>query len=270
MRLNRLLVCLAIATAFSPCAMARSFDGSSQADAGLSAAQILRDHPTSTTGVYWIDLDGAGGAAPMQIFADMTVAGGGWMLVRHATNTGGWIDVTDNLGGTASLNVGFSNQPLAPVDWTIPFGTVAGSFLFKTGDDSSWGVLSSESVYQFTPGDTFAPNATVLASFNTPIAAGGMTNVLNRNGTGTGGPEDPWIGFAGSHIDNIGQMMYGENAFGGAHASFKNAHGGVNVFVRELQVPSLPVPEPGSAWLLLAGAAALALWAGRRQTGQPG
>jgi hypothetical protein len=82
--------------------------------------------------------------------------------------------------------------------------------------------------------------------------------VLNRNGTGTGGAEDPWIGFAGSHIANIGQMMYGENGFGGAHAGYKNAHGGVNVFVRELDVPALPVPEPGSSLLLLAGVAVVA------------
>jgi hypothetical protein len=258
MSLRRTLTCLALSAAFSPWALASSYDGSSPADAGLSAAQILRDHPASPTGVYWIDADGAGGAAPLQLYADMTTDGGGWMLVRHATNSGGWIAVTDNLGGTASLNVGFNTQPLAAVDWTIPFGTVAGSFLFKTGDDSTWGVLASASVYQFTPGDTFAPNSTVLASFNTPIAAGGLTNVLNRNGTGTGGAEDPWIGFAGSHIANIGQMMYGENGFGGAHAGYKNAHGGVNVFVRELDVPALPVPEPGSSLLLLAGVAVVA------------
>lgn len=257
MSFQRTLSCLALAAGFSPLAQAGAYDGSSPADAGLSAAQILRDHPASVTGVYWIDADGAGGAAPQQLYADMSTAGGGWMLVRHATNSGGWIAVTDNLGGTATLNAGFNTQPLAAVDWTIPFGTVTGSFLFKTGDNSTWGVLSSASVYQFTPGDTFAPNSTVLASFNTPIAAGGLTNVLNRNGTGTGGAEDPWIGFAGSHIANIGQMLYGENGFGGAHAAYKNAHGGVNVFVRELDVPALPVPEPGSALLLLAGVAAL-------------
>ena len=253
MSTQRTLSLFVLAAVFSPLALASAYDGSNAANAGLSAAQILRDHPASVTGVYWVDADGAGGAAPQQLYADMSTAGGGWMLVRHATNIGGWIAVTDNLTGTASLNVGFNTQPLAAVDWTIPFGTVVGSFLFKTGNNSTWGVLSSASVYQFTAGDNFAPNSTVLASFNTPVAAGGLTNVLNRNGTGTGGPEDPWIGFAGSHLANIGQMMYGENGFGGAHAAYKNANGGVNVFVRELNVPALPVPEPASAWLLLGG-----------------
>lgn len=263
MSTQRTLSFLVLAAAFSPLALASTYDGSSAANAGLSAAQILRDNPASVTGVYWIDADGAGGAAPRQLYADMSTAGGGWMLVRHATNTGGWIAVNDSLTGTASLNVGFSTQPLAAVDWTIPFGTVAGSFLFMTGNERAWGVLSSASVYQFTPGDNFAPNSTVLASFNTPVAAGGLTNVLNRNGVA----EDPWIGFAGTHWDNIGQMMYGESGFGGAHAAYKNANGGVNVFVRELNVPALPVPEPASAWLLLGGVGLLAARLRRRAAG---
>ena len=98
--------------------------------------------------------------------------------------------------------------------------------------------------------------------------AGGLTNVLNRNdtgtGTGIGSFEDPWVGFDGGHIANIGRMMDGENGFGGGHASFKNAHQGVNVFVREFNVPAALVPEPGSWALLLAGGAALGGLARRR------
>ncbi len=248
------------AFSFAACAaQAVPYDGSSQSNAGLSAFQILRDFPASPTGVYWIDSDGPGGAAaPRQLYANMTIAGGGWMLVRHTANVGGWIEAVDNLAGTAMLNAQLATQPGAALNWTVPFSNATGSFLFMTGDNSTWGVLSSQSVYQFTPGDTFAPNSAVLASSNTAVAAGGLTNVLNRNGTGTGGDEDPWIGFAGSHLANIGQMLYGENSFGGAHAAYKNAHGGANVFVRELVAPPLPVPEPGAALLMLAGAVLLA------------
>lgn len=94
-------------------AWAGTYDGSSAANAGLSAAQIKRDFTASADGVYWVDADadGAGGAAAMQIYADMSTSGGGWMLVRHATNSGGWINVTDSLVGTASLSVSASTNP---------------------------------------------------------------------------------------------------------------------------------------------------------------
>ena len=130
--------------------------------------------------------------------------------------------------------------------------------MFLTGDGSAWGVLARSDVTQHVPGDNFLPNATVKASFGVAVAASGLTNMLNRNGTGTGtgGAEDLWVDFEGGHIANIGRMMYCENGFGGAHASFKRAHQGVNVFVREFNVPTAPVPEPGNWALLLAGGAA--------------
>lgn len=102
---------LAAALACGAPAWAGTYDGSSAANAGLSAAQIKRDFTASADGVYWVDGDGAGGAAAMQIYADMSTSGGGWMLVRHATNSGGWINVTDSLVGTASLNVSASTNP---------------------------------------------------------------------------------------------------------------------------------------------------------------
>jgi len=59
-------------------------DGSSSDKAGESAAQILADYPSSTDGVYWIDLPTVG---PTQIYCIMNSSydGGGWMLAMKAT-----------------------------------------------------------------------------------------------------------------------------------------------------------------------------------------
>lgn len=61
-------------------------DGSSSANAALSAAQLKIDYPSKTDGVYWIDLPTAG---PTQLYCIMDSAynGGGWMLAMKATTT---------------------------------------------------------------------------------------------------------------------------------------------------------------------------------------
>lgn len=258
---------LAAALLVQPVAAA-PYDGLTAGTAGRSAAQILQSYPGSPTGTYWIDTDGAGANAPFQVYADMVTAGGGWMLMRHIAGTGGWIPVNDNLAGTASLNPTLLD-PLSASNWTVPFatrGVTMERMLFATGDLVSWGVLAVSSVMGINS-DLSALNAQVLNSQGVGVAAGGFTNVLNRSAA----LEDPWIGFEGTHMANISRMMYGENGFPavGAHEVYKNAHQGVNVYVREAVAftVELPVATPEPASLALFGLGVLGLAAARRRSG---
>jgi MYXO-CTERM domain-containing protein len=46
-----------------------------------SCAEIRASMPTATDGIYEIDPDGRGGAAPVNVYCGMTTGGGGWTLV---------------------------------------------------------------------------------------------------------------------------------------------------------------------------------------------
>lgn len=50
-----------------------------------------------------------------------------------------------------------------------------------------------------------ALNAEAPYSWGTTVPTGGRTNILNRPGVG----EDPWIGFSGTHAENLDFMFYG-------------------------------------------------------------
>jgi hypothetical protein len=108
--------------------------GAEPACAYPSCIARLLSQPKSTSGVYLVDPDGAGGAAPFRAFCEMVLDGGGWTLVLKVDGMGAtfahdaaiWQDATtlhsespdldDNeakLGGYATMPFGYLRVGMA-------------------------------------------------------------------------------------------------------------------------------------------------------------
>jgi sugar lactone lactonase YvrE len=209
-------------------------EGPSTAVASVEALRSAR--PTAISGVYWFDPDGAGGNAAFQAYADVSTAGGGWMLVRRIPATGGWYSQNDDLRGVAERNISSATNPTATTEWSLKFDSFVDEnteYLFATGDGANWCVLRRGS-NNFdgivnAPSGSETRSTTVIASQNMAIAAGGLTNVLARANS-----EDPWIGCQGGHTANQARMLYGESGTT-LYTGFKNSSNGINIFVRKLK-----------------------------------
>jgi hypothetical protein len=80
----------------SDCASGACFEGSCVPATGASCRAIHEATPSAGDGLYSIDPDGAGGAAPFQVFCNMTASGGGWTRCLDFVNTA-VEDVNNNL-----------------------------------------------------------------------------------------------------------------------------------------------------------------------------
>lgn len=78
------------------CASGACFEGSCVPAAGASCRAIHEAAPSAGDGLYTVDPDGAGGAAPFQVFCNMTASGGGWTRCLDFANTA-VEDVNNNL-----------------------------------------------------------------------------------------------------------------------------------------------------------------------------
>uniref|UniRef100_A0A6U0EQV0 Uncharacterized protein n=1 Tax=Helicotheca tamesis TaxID=374047 RepID=A0A6U0EQV0_9STRA len=160
--------------------------------------------------------------------ADCTsLAGGGWVQVRYVPPGNSWHPSRDGLAGTEI----YGNQGDPTQSWSINFEKAEpgyDQFLFATGDCARWLVTDVSTVMEAVPYEN--ADKTILSSSCSSIPY--EAKWYNRFGKNT---EDPWISIT-DHFTAIhqGNILYGENGYGGYHASniLPNC-AGASVYVRK-------------------------------------
>jgi subtilisin-like proprotein convertase family protein len=98
----------------------------SKGQPGKSCQAVLAQDKGATTGVYWLDTDGAGGpAGKFQAWCDMKTAGGGWVLVMQIKS-----------GQTTTFGYGSSY-------WTSPTATTTAPPAVLSSVNAKYGVFNT-------------------------------------------------------------------------------------------------------------------------------
>merc|ERR1711990_806955 len=147
------------------------------------------------------------------------IDGGDWEMVRHQPKGSKWGPATDQLAGTDV----YGNPDDDSKPWSVKFADKDfEEFLFATGDMKKWAVMEKDVVLGW-----YANQQRKIE--HSSLNANGHTAAMYRRKPNK---EDPWISLVNHHTAiGSSQMMYGENNFGGAHASILKKHQGADVYI---------------------------------------
>jgi hypothetical protein len=140
-----------------------------------TCSDVLATNPLAKNGVYTVDPDGAGGAAPFAVLCEMTTAGGGWTLVGR-----------ERSGGTGQLRFLDSDTP-APAG--VANGTASGLFgkRFSGKYTQVWIDWAAGSYIRFTKPasfDFFANQVALSVAVSNASTSDGILNGWINSGGG--------------------------------------------------------------------------------------
>jgi hypothetical protein len=175
---------------------------------------------------------------PYEVYCDLDSAGGGWTLVANVRGNGGWLPDTGSganaLNASFSFNVeGYDPTWSSDVSYYLDYSGISHtSLMFMTKDREYYCVLGADNVRQAT--NSSGVNSIIVYSYSANIVpavlvASQSTDILNL----ASDPASPFIGCAapnGTYANNIGQLLWAEAD--APYFEFKNAHGGIGLFVK--------------------------------------
>jgi len=203
-----------------------------------SAVNSVSELVGQSSGTYWIKINGT----PTEIYCDLVTDGGGWMSFASSPATGGWFtgDSGSNSWSGLSYTHGTYSSSGAVGDYWRDYSaqTDVDQILFKTGNGLYWMILNLTDVkYPQIHTSGVDGLLTMVASSGNmgadpPLYEENTKAYYFLRGGDSTNNMDPVINAGNSHKVGSNYMFWCEADYY-YEADFKNANGGILLFVRK-------------------------------------